>query len=974
MDEPGQRGLYDPQNEHDGCGVGFLAYLHGQPAHELIEQGLVVLQNLLHRGAAGGDEATGDGAGLLFQRCDPFFRAVFESAGVRLPDAAFGVGMCFLPQDRHLREAIERLGERIAKEENLIFHGWRDVPFDPTVLGERARRECPVIRQCAISAPTANDPLALDRKLYVFRKSWEGRVRTEIGKSAPWHIASLSCRTVVYKGLMHAGQIALFYPDLHDPRLESALVVVHQRYSTNTFPSWRLAQPFRFLAHNGEINTIRGNRINMAMREPNLVSPIFGKDIEKLRPICEEDGSDSASLDNVLELLTLAGRDIAHAALMLIPQGWGKKYPMGPDLRGFFEYHSGLMEPWDGPAAVAFSDGRYVGGLLDRNGLRPARYSITRHGLVLFASEAGVLDLPAEELIETGSLRPGQMILVDLQDKRLMKDREIKMRLARRQPYRRWVEENRIEIYNPFETAAPPPADRLAYRKLQRLFGYSREDERLILMPMALEGEEPKGSMGNDTPLAVLSEQPQMLYAYFRQMFAQVTNPAIDPIREEAVMSLMTRIGNSDSILTETPSHARLIRLPHPFLSNEGLARLRSLPYPDFQATTLKAVFAACDKGAALAAALEDLCARAIKAVQGGSRILVLSDRPEGENEAPLPMLLAIAAVHHRLIEAGLRCRVGLVAETGEARDVHHMALLLGYGASAINPWFAYEILAAMAADQAFPRALSAVEAVANYIQALCKGLLKIMSKMGISTLRSYRSAQIFEAIGLQKALVDRYFVGTPTRIEGIGLDEIAREINMRVAAAQAATSPTQPLPSGGRFHFRRDGERHLWTPESIVLLQRSTRENRPDLYEQFARLINEQAQRPTTLRGLFKLRSLGTPVPLDEVEPAENIIRRFVTSAMSFGSISPEAHETIAIAMNRLGAQSNCGEGGEDPRRYRPGPNGENLCSAVKQVASGRFGVTIEYLVNARELQIKIAQGAKPGEGGHLPGHKVNA
>ncbi len=976
MAKPDQCGLYDPRNEHDGCGVGFLANLEGRRSHALIEQGLSLLQNLLHRGAAGGDEATGDGAGLLFERCDPFFRAVFAHLRNPLPtDRPFGVGMCFLPHEQRLRQSIEKLAEQIAAEERLLFHGWRDVPINPDVLGDQARRECPIIRQCALSDPLAADPLELDRRLFVFRKIWERRALAETGvQQSDFHVASLSCRTVVYKGLMHALQIAGFYPDLQNSRLETTFVVVHQRYSTNTFPSWRLAQPFRFLAHNGEINTIRANRINMIMREPNLVSPIFGEAIRKIRPICEANGSDSASLDNALELLTLGGRDIAHAAVMLIPQGWGKKYPMGPDLRGFFEYHSGLMEPWDGPAAIAFADGRFVGGLLDRNGLRPARYTLTRNGLILFASEAGALDFPPDSLLETGSLRPGQMLLADLQEKRLLKDCEIKMRLARRQPYRRWVEENRIELYNPFETAALPPTDRLAFRQLQRVFGYTREEERFVLHTMALEGEEPKGSMGNDTPLAILSEHPQLLYAYFRQMFAQVTNPAIDPIREEAVMSLMTRIGNTDSILTETPAHARLLRLPHPFLSNEGLERLRRIPYPDFQSATLPALFPAGGNGQALADAVNALCRQAAETVRAGARILILSDRPNGDAYAPIPMLMAVSAIHHHLIREGLRTRIGLVAETGEARDVHHMALLLGYGASAINPWFAYEMLAAMAVDEAFDRPLSAVEAVAHYVQALCRGLLKIMSKMGISTLRSYRSAQLFEAIGLEKTVVDRYFPGTSSPIDGMGLDGIAREINLRVRAARSLSQPDTPLPSGGRFQLRRDGERHLWTPESISLLQRATRENRPDLYASFARLINDQTRNPSTLRGLFRLRPIGPAVHLNEVEPAAQIVRRFVTSAMSFGSLSPEAHETIALAMNRLGAQSNCGEGGEDPCRYRPDPNGNNRCSAVKQVASGRFGVTIEYLVNARELQIKIAQGAKPGEGGHLPGHKVNA
>ncbi len=970
---PSRQGLYDPANEHDACGVGFLAYLDGRKTHDVIVKGIEVLVNLLHRGATGADASTGDGAGLLFQLPERFLRAECAAADIPLTaEQPFGAGMCFLPQTEPARERCRTLASLAARESGLRIAGWRPVPVDPAVLGDQARAEMPCIEQCFVTAREM-DETRLELKLYVMRKQWERMVREQLVDADAFHIASLSCRTMVYKGLMQATQVPGFYPDLRDTRVESALAVVHQRYSTNTFPSWRLAQPFRCLAHNGEINTLKGNRYNMEAREPNLESERLDPDLKKLLPIIEPDGSDSAALDNVLELLAAAGRSMHHAAVMMIPQGWGVKYPMGPDLRGFFEYHAGFMEPWDGPAAVAFSDGRYVGGLLDRNGLRPARYTVTRDGFMVFASEAGVLDIPAGEVREKGALRPGQIILADTHEHRLRKDCEIKMALARRRPYRRWVEENRIDIHGLFDAVSPLQAEASTLRRRQRLFGYTREDEQIILNPMAVSGQEPKGSMGSDQPLAVLSDKPQLLYWYFKQMFAQVTNPAIDPIREELVMSLMTGIGNTDSILTERPGHARLIKMRHPFLSNEDLERICKLPDEDFRSRRLKVSFAAGGSGKVLEGAIDDLCDKAVGAVHQGTRILILTDRNLPDEQTPLPMLLAVAAVHRRLIRAGLRTRIGIIAETGEAREVMHMALLLGYGASALNPYLAFETVASMAASGRLDRPVQVVEAIDNYVKALCDGLLKIMSKMGISTLRSYRSARIFEAIGLSREVIEPYFTGTPSRIEGLGLDEIAAEANARHSAAWHPEPGTPDcLVSGGVYQFRQDGERHMWTPRSITLLQRATRDNDRELYAAFAREIDDQSREMCTLRGLFRLRKAATPMPLEQVEPAEDIVKRFATGAMSFGSISREAHRTLAIAMNRLGGMSNSGEGGEEAARFVPLPDGESMCSAIKQIASGRFGVTIEYLVNARDLQIKIAQGAKPGEGGHLPGHKV--
>lgn len=967
------QGLYDPAYEHDGCGVGFVVNIDGSKSHAIIQNGMRVLENLQHRGAIGGDLTTGDGAGILFQVPDAYFRRKCESRGTNLPEPGkYGVGMIFMPRSSGLREECSKIVERTVVSEGLGFIAWREVPVDEGAIGGQAKEQQPVIVQCFIDGKGL-EAAALERRLYVIRREVEHLARDVVDGGDIFYIPSMSSRTIIYKGLFTATQLRDFYKDLIDPDVVSAIAVMHQRYSTNTFPSWELAQPFRYLAHNGEINTLRGNLNLIRSRESSLESDLLGHDIKKLLPIIDEMGSDSACLDNALELLVSAGRSLPHAMLMLVPEAWGDKYPMGPDQRGFFEYHAGLMEPWDGPAALTFSDGTRVGAMLDRNGLRPARYTITKSGFMVFASEAGVLDFPSFEIAEKGALRPGRMILVDLDKKRVIKDGEIKTLCARQQPYRRWVEENKITLRGFYGDVASikPDIERILF--CQKLFGYSREDLQMLLDPMASMGQEPVGSMGADTPLSVFSEKNQLLYSYFKQLFAQVTNPPIDPIREELVMSLMTFIGNPGNILSEIPQNSRLIKLRHPILSNEDLIRMRDLNIDGFHSTTLSMGFTAGGSGGQLDMAVQQLCDQSERALVRGNSVLILSDRDLPSDLAPIPALLAVSAVNQRLIRKGMRTTAGLILETGEAREVMHMALLLGYGATAVNPYVAFDTVAAMDLKKELSKTMVVGVALENYIKALCKGLLKIMSKMGIATLRSYRSAQVFEAIGLNSDLVNRYFVGTSSRIEGIGLDEIAVEANTRYEDAYNK-APGRPsiLPSGGYYRFRLDGERHLWTPESITRLQEATGKNDYSLYREYADMINNQARSLSTLRGMFRFKETE-PIPVEEVEPTSEIIKRFVTGAMSFGSISREAHETIAIAMNRIGAGSNSGEGGEDPDRYRLLSNGDNRSSAIKQVASGRFGVTTEYLVNAKELQIKIAQGAKPGEGGQLPGHKVN-
>jgi glutamate synthase (NADPH/NADH) large chain len=988
-------GLYDPRHEHDACGVGFVCRLNGEAGHDIIAMSIEALRNLTHRGAAGADADSGDGAGILFRIPDAFLRKHLDC---ELPaEGRYGLGTAFMPRDEAGAARCRKLTEMTATAEGRRIAAWRVVPVDPSVLGETARASRPTIMQFVVTGGPTDDADALERSLYVLRKSIERAAVRDGFDADAFYLASLSARTVVYKGMMLAGQMPGFYADLADESVVSPFAVMHQRYSTNTFPSWRLAHPFRCLAHNGEINTIRGNRHWLTAREPGLASPLFGRDMEKLFPLIDADSSDSANLDNALELLMRAGRAPDHATAMLIPQAWGDKYPMGPDLRGFFEFHAGLMEPWDGPAAVVFTDGFRVGACLDRNGLRPARYVRTDDGLLVLASEAGVLDIPPERVVMKGALRPGQMILADPVSGRLIENVELKGRLARRQPYRRWVQENRVDIPGFFtvDTEFTHSVRGLAF--LQSLFGYDRDDPDILLGPMAEKGTEPVGSMGADIPLSVLDRRPRSLFSYFRQQFAQITNPPIDPIREALVMSLMTFIGYAPNILDENPRQARLIKLRHPVLSNGDLRRLRELRIDGFACRTVETLFTpdpGKQPGPALAEALGRLERECAEAVREGADIIVLSDRKADGEHPPVPAMLAVAAATRALRRNG-SVRVGLICESGEAREGTHLAMLLGLGASAVNPWLAFESVGTMAARGALP-GLAPAGAVENYVTALCAALRKIMSKMGISTLRSYRGACIFEAVGLGKALIDSYFPLVSSRVGGVGLDHIEQDALRRRDAALALSdmegtapfsdedpgeedvAPDRPesvLPVGGAYRYRRDGEGHLWTPESITLLQRAVRADDREAYRAYAALINTPPGQPFTLRHLLRFvpDPARPPLPVEEVEPVEDIMRRFVTGAMSFGSLSKEAHETMALAMNGIGARSNSGEGGEDAARYKPLPDGRSVRSAIKQVASGRFGVTLEYLVNADELQIKIAQGAKPGEGGHLPGHKVN-
>ena len=943
-----QRDLYDPIFEHDACGVGLIANLRNEPTREVVETGLGVLKRLMHRGATGNDPETGDGAGLLVQIPDGFFRAKFaelksHAESAELPPAGeYAIAMVFGSEGEEVvfKEVLSARGLRIL--------AWRDVPVDPMAVGPVARAAMPRIRQLFVaSASSESGSSSLERALFVARRMIEKRLKNG-------YICSFSSRTIVYKGLLLATQIERFYPDLADSRFVSALALVHQRYSTNTFPSWELAHPFRMLAHNGEINTLKGNLNALHARESLLASPLFGDDLRELLPLIREGQSDSASLDNLFELLVAAGRDPAHAMLMLMPQAWGEKYYMGRDVRGFCEYHSALMEPWDGPAAVAFTDGVSAGAALDRNGLRPARWTLCSDGLFVLASEAGVADIPPERVVRYGRLKPGSILWIDLPAGRLLEDAEVKTRCARRRPYRRWVEENRIAVQGLFTEIVPEavPGD---LRSRQRTFGYTDEDLELILSTMAKTGAEPVGSMGNDAPPAALSHRRRALFDCFHQLFAQVTNPPIDPIREALVMSLMTYIGNLGNILEETPEHARLIKLRRPVLTADELSRLSKVADRGFPAVRLPMFFG--DEG--LAAALQALGRSAVEAVRSGARIVILSDRETDGARLPIPSLLATAAANRALVDAGLRPSVGLVVESGEVREVHHFAVLLGYGATAIHPWLALETVSDLCPDDP-------VAAASNYVQAVDKGLLKIMSKMGISTLRSYRSAQIFEAVGLASSLVDAYFPGTQSRVGGKGLPEI--EADIRRWAEESADSAAALLDPGGQYRWRKGAEEHLWTPKTVAALRLAARTGDAAKFREFADEINAIQARGATLRGLLQLREAESPLPLDEVEPVASILRHFVGGAMSLGSLSPEAHEAIARAFNGIGSMSNGGEGGVNEERY-----GTDADCGIKQVASGRFGVTIAYLRSARDLQIKLAQGAKPGEGGRLPAHKVN-
>jgi len=974
---PNVQGLYDPSFEHDSCGIGFVASIKGHKSHDIIAKGIQVLINLTHRGACGCDPETGDGAGILIQIPHKFFARECAALGFTLPEEGqYGVGMTFLPVEPHQRLSCEGTLERIVREEGLTVLGWRDTPVDGDAIGRVARASQPYIQQIFIGCEQPIDSDTLERKLYIVRKRAEAEVaRSSMPNKGDFYLPSLSARTIVYKGLLLAPQMADFYGELSDPDVMSALCLVHQRFSTNTFPTWQLAHPFRYVAHNGEINTLRGNVNWMHARQSVLASPLFGDDLKKLFPIVAPGGSDSANFDNALELLFMAGRDLPHAMAMLIPEAWSSNPHMHAQKRAFYEYHASLMEPWDGPAAIAFTDGRVIGATLDRNGLRPARYLVTHDDMVVMSSETGVLPVKPENVKRKGRLQPGKMFLVDTVEGRIVSDKEIKERLYSRRPYAEWLAGNQVTLDQLADPSREHHTDQDTLLSRQRAFGYTDEDIKMILAPMAEQGQEPIGSMGTDTPLACLSDRPQPLFHYFKQLFAQVTNPPIDPIREEMVMSLISYIGTERNILDETPRHCHTLKLPHPILTNRDLEKLRRVSQGEFLATTLPTLFSVNEPGPAhqgppdctanLERALDSLCRRASLAIQSGYTLLILSDRGVDKDYAPIPSLLALAAVHNHLVREETRTQVALIIESGEPREVMHFALLIGYGASAVNPYLAFETLSQL------PDPAHAQE---NYIKALNKGLLKTFSKMGISTLQSYRGAQVFEAIGLNKSLVEKYFTGTPSRIEGVDMRVLAREAQMKHALAfQPVTDHDTELPVGGNYQYRVRGEYHLLNPQTISKLQHAVRQQNPQTFQEYTDLIDNQSRQLCTLRGLLEFKKSARPVPIEDVEPASDIVKRFATGAMSFGSISKEAHETLAIAMNRIGGKSNTGEGGEDEARFARDGNGDWRRSAIKQVASARFGVTANYLVNAEELQIKMAQGAKPGEGGQLPGHKVD-
>ena len=959
--------------------MGLVASIRGEKSHDIIRKGLEVLINLTHRGAAGCDPETGDGAGILIQIPHTFFAQECDELGFKLPEpGAYGVAMVFLPVDKQDRLLCEGIFERIAQEEGLTVLGWRDTPVNGIAIGREARASQPYIQQFFVGRPESFKDLnedAFERLLYRVRRRTENEIAASDNESKEdFYIPSLSCRTIIYKGLMLAPQIEKFYFELANPLVVSALCLVHQRFSTNTFPSWKLAHPYRYIAHNGEINTVRGNVSWMNARQSVLDSPLHSK-MEDLFPVIMPEGSDSASLDNAAEFLFQSGRSLPHVMAMLIPEAWSGNPDMDEEKRAFYEYHASLMEPWDGPASIAFTDGRVIGATLDRNGLRPGRYVITKDDLVVLASEAGVIEVPPQDVRKKGRLQPGRMFLVDTVAKRIISDAEIKKQLASRQPYGEWIKEQQVTLEHLPEPNRLIQSNPETLLRRQRAYGYSEEDLKVLLAPMGAAGMEPIGSMGTDVPLACLSDRPQSLFNYFKQLFAQVTNPPIDPIREELVMSLISYIGTERNILDEAPENCHTLKLPHPILTNRDLEKLRRVSSGDLLATTLPALFRAEDGEKGLQRALDELSARAAHAVSSGYTLLIISDRGVDSTFAPIPSLLAMAAVHHRLVKEKTRTQVALIIESGEPREVMHFALLIGYGASAINPYLAIESLHDLKHRGLLPHNVTGNQAEKNFIKAINKGLLKTFSKMGISTLQSYRGAQVFEAVGLSKPLVEAYFSGTASRIEGVGLDVLAREAQIKHSYAfQPLTESETELVVGGQYQFRVDGEYHLLNPLTISKLQHAVRANNPATFQEYSDLLDEQNKHLCTLRGLMQLKYEEQAIPLDEVEAAKEIVKRFTTGAMSYGSISKEAHETLAIAMNRLGGMSNTGEGGEEEDRFTPDANGDSRRSAVKQVASGRFGVTTNYLVNADEIQIKMAQGAKPGEGGQLPGHKVDA
>ena len=977
LKELAKKGLYSPEQEHDACGVGMVANIKGQKTNQIIEEGVQVLINLGHRGAAGRDPETGDGAGMLIQMPTKLFEREAHSLGIDLPVAGnYGVGMVFMPPEAEA-ECRELIGKGV-EAEGLSILGWRDVPVDRFKIGEDAREVCPAIAQVFIGSGTdAIDKAQLERKLFVLRKVIErtvGESDLTVDQTDSFYMCSLSCNTIVYKGLLMAHQIAEFYKDLQDQDVVSAFALVHSRFSTNTLGSWRLAHPYRYLAHNGEINTLRGNVNWMHAREAQFKSPLFGDDVTKITPVTKPGDSDTASLDNALELLQMSGRDLDHALLMLIPEAWDQHETMSQEKKDFYEYHSSLMEPWDGPAMIVASDGNSICALLDRNGLRPFRYLVTNEDKLVMASETGVLDVPPSDVKFKGRLQPGRMFLVSLDQGRIIDDEELKSNLARKNPYGQWLKDNKITLEDLPAAPEPPVLDAKELVSLQQAFGYTIEEIRMLTTVMAENGTEAIGSMGNDTPLAVLSDQNQILYHYFKQLFAQVTNPPLDAIREELVTSIGAFIGSEQNLFEETPEPCRQLRLASPVISRAELSQIKALDEPGLRSCLLVALFVRESGQGALKRALDDLRIRASKAIEDGYSIIVLSDRGADSRWVPIPSLLTVSAVHHHLIREGTRTKAGLVMESGDAREVHHFALLVGYGAGAVNPYLALDTVKDLA-ETGQINGIDSEYAQKNFIKANEKGVLKVMSKMGISTVQSYRGAQIFEAIGLNQELIDEYFTWTPSRVGGIGLDGLERETSDRhyKAFVSPDIAANTDLDMGGAYQWRRGGEHHQWNPEIIAKLQHASRTNDWFAYKQFSRRSDDETRRLANLRGLLNFKENLPPVPIEEVEPASEIVKRFATGAASLGSISREAHEAMAIAMNRMGARSNTGEGGEDYLRYFLDENGDSRSSAIKQVASGRFGVTANYLINATDLQIKMAQGAKPGEGGQLPGHKVD-
>lgn len=974
-----QQGLYRAEYEHDACGIGFVANIKGRKSHQIVRDALTVLENMEHRGACGCEENTGDGAGILIQTPHEFLYDECLKLGIHLPAfGKYGVGMIFFPKEVRWREECREILQRAADKLGLEILGYRKVPVNPAGIGQTALSVEPEIEQVFVACPyQINHPDDFERKLFVLRNYATKLVRNTLAKeNKTFYISSLSYKTIIYKGQLTSYQLRQYFPDLSDEKLVSAFGLIHSRFATNTFPSWRLAQPFRFIAHNGEINTLKGNLNWLRAGESNMSSPYFTKEeMEMLLPVVEEGQSDSACLDNMIELLTMTGRSLPHVMMMLIPEAWDGNEQMDPIKKAFYEYHASLMEPWDGPASISFTDGKIIGATLDRNGLRPSRFCVTNDDLVIMASEAGTLPVDPKKVILKGRLQPGKMFVVDLEQGRIISDEELKQTICSQKPYGEWLNKYKIRLEElPEPRVAFTHLEHDAIFKYQRAFGYTNEDLETIIAPMALDGKEPVGSMGTDVPLAVLSNQPQHLANYFKQLFAQVTNPPIDPIRERLVMSLATFVGNNGNVLDEDPLHCHTVALKHPILSNHELEKIRSIDTGIFQAKTLQTYFKADGKPGSLEKGLQRLCRYAVDAVEDGFEVLILSDRAIDSEHAAIPSLLAVSAVHHHLIRKGYRGQVGLLVEAGDVWEVHHFACLLGFGATAVNPYLALSTIRDMKLSGVLQTDMDADTLKKNYIKAVNEGLLKVFSKMGISTLQSYQGAQIFEILGINQSVVDKYFTGATSRIQGMGLDEIAKEtLAKHWMGFGRKETPVQRLIDGGIYQWKRKGEFHLFNPQTIHLLQYATRMGDYNIFKKYSKLVNEQSERACTLRSLFNFKRTRPPVPIEEVEPAENILKRFATGAMSFGSISHEAHSTLAIAMNRIGAKSNTGEGGEDEIRYVPLPNGDSMRSAIKQVASARFGVTSYYLTNADELQIKMAQGAKPGEGGQLPGHKVD-